>query len=661
MMYRFVPASRKGNAAVSRTCRALVAASVLALCVVGSAAPDDSYSSPYADAVLADDPTGFWRLDEAAGSTVAEDSSAHELDGLYRANVTPGAPGAIESDEDTAANFTATFDTPYVDQVDLPVTEPVSLGSPFTVEAWIRTDTTLGTVIGGDDGWADTPPLWSVQVKEDGRLGVTSFDGRWRYEATGPAVPLADDQWHHVVVVFSSARTLYVDGVRSTEPELRWPYVPPQVPPGEPEEPSGVAIGDVVGGAPFFGQIDDVSVYRYELSEAQIAAHRSAAWPGDTAADDATLTPAERDQAVAIATSDPRVVELLGGRVPVAEPVSVWTTLSGATKLGAQVTLAWTGAAALSYAWSFVLYDESEVSSPPYSESSAYSSAEGVTELDVTVDLVRGVVVQIQPDGEEISESEGGASSQFAPAATELLDPAMTGDTGGTTKRLRRITNRLVPGVGNDWFWNFDFDLGQDNVCIEHETALKCRPRPGKVDWPINVIFDNSADTYKAKVWGGGGGPIPDDGFITSKMWARVYDNPGAVGSDPRGYPPRPTPAWDSDQGSSLGGVGCYATKWHLRVYAPSEAAGGDERMFNLNWGFYVIGSTHRDYHELCRNGSAYSGDSELAERKLRTTITAEKGWQLEPNSVNLRNRMDAKVNRKHWDSNGMATVVHVP
>lgn len=659
MKHRLAHLQTERNVALSRAWRALAGIGALALCVVGSAAPVDSYSSPYEDAVLADNPAGFWRLGEAAGSAIAEDSS-HEIDGVYRANVTPGAPGAIESDEDTAASFTAQYDAPNADQVDVPVAETANLAPPFTAEAWIRTDTAGGTVIGGDDGWGDTPPGWAVFVRPDGRLGATYFAGKFIFDATGPAVTLTDGQWHHVVVVFASTRTLYVDGVRSTEPEQRRPYVPPQAPPGEPEEAGGVTIGDVVGGTPFSGQIDDVALYTYALSEARMEAHRSAAWPG-AAGDDVTLTAAERDRAIAIATTDSRVVELLGGRPVTAEPVNVWTTTSGTGKLGAQVTLAWAGPVSLSYAWPFLLYDETEASSPPYTESTAYSAAQGVTELDVTVDLTRGAVVQIQPDGEDINESASSFSLRSA-ATVEQLVPGMTGDKAGTTKRLRRITDRLVPGVGVDWFWNFDFDLGLGNGedCIENQSHIKCRPRPGRVDWPINMIFINSADTYKAKVWGGGGGWLPDDGSITSKMWARVYDNPGAVGSDPRGYPPRPTPTWDSDQGSSLGGVGCYANKWHLRVYAPSEAAGGDERMFNLNWGFYVIGSTHRDYHELCQNGSAYSGDSELAERKLRKSIVGETDWLVEPDKINLRNKVDAKAHRKHWDSNGMATVVHV-
>jgi len=56
------------------------------------------------DAVLADTPIAYWRLDESAGM-IARDSSGHGNDGTYIGGVHPGTAGAIANDPDTAATF----------------------------------------------------------------------------------------------------------------------------------------------------------------------------------------------------------------------------------------------------------------------------------------------------------------------------------------------------------------------------------------------------------------------------------------------------------------------------------------------------------------------------------------------------------------------------
>src|SRR5439155_1159683 len=53
--------------------------------------------------LLADRPSGFWRLGDAASSSVAADSSGNGLNGVYDPGVVRGQPGAISGD--TAASF----------------------------------------------------------------------------------------------------------------------------------------------------------------------------------------------------------------------------------------------------------------------------------------------------------------------------------------------------------------------------------------------------------------------------------------------------------------------------------------------------------------------------------------------------------------------------
>jgi hypothetical protein len=64
--------------------------------------PMPSYgASVYADAVLADNPVGYWRLGETNGS-VALDSAPNGLNGMYNGGVSLSHMGAIVSDTDTS-------------------------------------------------------------------------------------------------------------------------------------------------------------------------------------------------------------------------------------------------------------------------------------------------------------------------------------------------------------------------------------------------------------------------------------------------------------------------------------------------------------------------------------------------------------------------------
>ena len=65
-----------------------------ALAVAASAIPlGIAAAAPYSTEVLADHPAGYYRFDEAAGSSVALDSSGLENHGDYVGPVTLGAPG----------------------------------------------------------------------------------------------------------------------------------------------------------------------------------------------------------------------------------------------------------------------------------------------------------------------------------------------------------------------------------------------------------------------------------------------------------------------------------------------------------------------------------------------------------------------------------------
>ena len=83
-------------------------------------APKTIARSPaYPDGVLAKGPVGYWRLGEATGPTVV-DETGNGHDGRIFGSPTLGTPGAINDDPDTAIQFNG-FDTR--DYVEIPDSE----------------------------------------------------------------------------------------------------------------------------------------------------------------------------------------------------------------------------------------------------------------------------------------------------------------------------------------------------------------------------------------------------------------------------------------------------------------------------------------------------------------------------------------------------------
>ena len=117
----------------------------------------------------------------------------------------------------------------------------------------------------------------------------------------------------------------------------------------------------------------------------------------------ATLTDAEKARALELATSDPRLAEIIGERpvrvVPDAagELVGVWHTYKTHEKIGAAVELGWDQPLAIDYRWSATAYDYTEISSPPYREGHIRLRTTQLTRLTVLVDLRRDKVVAIGP------------------------------------------------------------------------------------------------------------------------------------------------------------------------------------------------------------------------------------------------------------------------
>jgi trimeric autotransporter adhesin len=222
--------------------------------------------SPYAEAVLEDGASSFWRLSDPAGSTTAEDWVGTAT-GVAGSGVGWGATGAIDGDADTAADFSGTSAGSVATQT------AIAGPQTFTIESWFRTTTRAGGKIvgfGNRSTGSSTSYDRHVYLDTSGRVLFGVYPGAER--TLQSAAGMNDGEWHHVVATLGAdGMKLYVDGVRvgqRTDTTSAQAY-------------SGYwRIGGDKGwaGATWFdGEIDDVAIYPAPLSAAQVDAHWVAA------------------------------------------------------------------------------------------------------------------------------------------------------------------------------------------------------------------------------------------------------------------------------------------------------------------------------------------------------------------------------------------------
>ena len=242
-----------------------------------------SQDSAYADRVVADGATGFWRYDEPGGVLFADTSAAD-----YNLTLTGGTadyrvtPGALTGDASPAMSVPGTKATLYGER---------RLAAPgaFSVETWFKTTTTAG---GKLIGFGDKQVLPSrnfdrhVYMTDDGRL-VFGVDTGSRVTLTTPQA-YNDGTWHHVVATQGSAgMALYVDGVKISSNRTTsamkvagyWRVAGDNI-----SCRVTTCGGRVWPNAPtsdhFGGQLDETAVYASALSAETVAAHHALAAEG---------------------------------------------------------------------------------------------------------------------------------------------------------------------------------------------------------------------------------------------------------------------------------------------------------------------------------------------------------------------------------------------
>jgi hypothetical protein len=224
-----------------------------------------SFPLCYRDAVLADNPVSYWRLEETSGTTAA-DSKGSNL-GTYTNGPGLGQSGAVP---DTINNRAVHFDG-VNDYVSVPASASLNVASQITIEAWIYKDDTNAVrpiVEYGNSGgygvhmwnWDDGTKLF-VNFVDTGGGGGTLM--------TGPI--LHANIWYHVAASYDgNVGRLYVNGTQVAQATLGSFTLQTNLPVYIGRRP---VTGDPLYNAVFAGKIDEVAVYSTALTAAKIRTH----------------------------------------------------------------------------------------------------------------------------------------------------------------------------------------------------------------------------------------------------------------------------------------------------------------------------------------------------------------------------------------------------
>jgi PKD repeat protein len=218
--------------------------------------------SDYARGVLADNPSYYWRLGDAAGTTTLRDTAGVN-DGTSGTGVTYGTGGAILGDPNTAASFNGTGNG-----LASGATQ-VWRDNTLSIEAWVKTTSTAGgKIVGFGSSATGNSSSYDrhIYMTTNGRINFGVYPNTSRTIAGGKAYN--DGQWHHVVATLGSGgMALYVDGVRvarntaTTWGQSYWGYW-------------RIGGDNSWSGAPYLnGQIDEVAIYPKPLTQSQVLSH----------------------------------------------------------------------------------------------------------------------------------------------------------------------------------------------------------------------------------------------------------------------------------------------------------------------------------------------------------------------------------------------------
>jgi len=223
----------------------------------GASSSNDTYclSLSFAeDTIPMQNLAGYWQFNDGSGSTAADSSGNGNTGTIY------GGADWVDGKYDGTLNFDGSDD-----YVDCGALSSMDITGPFTLGAWIKTDSTYDTrniITKGDSAYG-------IQLENNNAVMFYCGGG----SLTTPENSVANNVWTHIAAVYTgSEMKIYING---TEKQNAPFYSNPQL------TSETLKIGRHASGSfqYFSGCIDEVFIYSRALSADEIAS----LYPGDTA------------------------------------------------------------------------------------------------------------------------------------------------------------------------------------------------------------------------------------------------------------------------------------------------------------------------------------------------------------------------------------------
>jgi hypothetical protein len=229
----------------------------------------------YAQVVLGDTPVAYWRLGETNGTVAHDYWGGH--DGTYL-NVLLAQPGYNTNDTDTSATFGNLSPTDsYVSGIQGIDFSTFANNATFSVEAWVNGPNTQNTGGAGivTYGYGNGGEQFDLDTGNGGRFRFSIRDAvNVAHNANSSVGP--NSTWQHVVGVCDEPNGLihlYVNGIETATTGISGGIQMGTTP---------VSIGSRKSGfnsnynLNFVGSIDEVAIYNYALTPAQVQNHYAA-------------------------------------------------------------------------------------------------------------------------------------------------------------------------------------------------------------------------------------------------------------------------------------------------------------------------------------------------------------------------------------------------
>jgi hypothetical protein len=187
---------------------------------------------------------------------------------------------------------------------------------------------------------------------------------------------------------------------------------------------------------------------------------------------------------------------------------------------------------------------------------------------------------------------------------------------------------------GQCYFFEFD------NVLFHNYDYLGESANCNAVDWATSIVFYDQADID----------------FVKSTLGDLGYEDSSTNGMHMPTKNGSTGVVWDRDAGKkeiACPAVGLEAR--HYRIYAPPAT----DYMFTLDWGYFVVGSTHWDANECPPIGTRHYDSEEVEQHIVRTM--GDEGYPVYSELYDFLNWEPYRVEgNSEWNNSGYASFVGV-